>query len=216
MLEKKYKSGLVLIGAGGHSKSCIEVIEREGKFEIIGLIDHYNDDESNSSQLGYPILGNDSCLSAVFQTCQYALISVGHIKTSEIRKKLYKNVAKVGFHMPAIISPTATISKYATIGSGTIVMNGAIVNAGAVVGENCIINSGALIEHDVRVGDHVHISTGAILNGNVSVGSGTFVGSGVIVREGIYIGENCTISFGLKIKYDCINNSIYLKNKDEK
>ena len=30
---------LFLIGGGGHCKSCIDVIEEEGKFKIIGIID---------------------------------------------------------------------------------------------------------------------------------------------------------------------------------
>ena len=30
---------IVLIGGGGHCKSCIDIIEREGKYEILGIID---------------------------------------------------------------------------------------------------------------------------------------------------------------------------------
>jgi phage gp45-like len=32
------KSDLILIGAGGHSRSCIDVIEQEGKYRIAGLV----------------------------------------------------------------------------------------------------------------------------------------------------------------------------------
>ena len=32
------KNKLVLIGAGGHARSCIDVIEQEGKYEICGLV----------------------------------------------------------------------------------------------------------------------------------------------------------------------------------
>ncbi len=31
----------ILIGAGGHAQSCIDVIESEGKFKIIGLLQIY-------------------------------------------------------------------------------------------------------------------------------------------------------------------------------
>ena len=30
---------IILVGAGGHAKSCIDVIEKENKFKIICLID---------------------------------------------------------------------------------------------------------------------------------------------------------------------------------
>ena len=31
---------IILIGAGGHAKSCIDVIELQNKYKIIGLIDN--------------------------------------------------------------------------------------------------------------------------------------------------------------------------------
>ena len=31
---------IVLIGAGGHCKSCIDVIELEKRFKVVGLIDN--------------------------------------------------------------------------------------------------------------------------------------------------------------------------------
>ena len=34
------KKNIILVGAGGHAKVCIDVIEREKKFQILGLIDN--------------------------------------------------------------------------------------------------------------------------------------------------------------------------------
>ena len=34
------KKKIILIGAGGHAKSCIDIINAEGKYEIIGLVDN--------------------------------------------------------------------------------------------------------------------------------------------------------------------------------
>ena len=33
------KKKLLLIGSGGHAKACIDVVELEKKYEIVGLID---------------------------------------------------------------------------------------------------------------------------------------------------------------------------------
>ena len=33
------KPKLILIGGGGHCKSCIDVIEQEDNYEIVGIID---------------------------------------------------------------------------------------------------------------------------------------------------------------------------------
>ena len=32
------RNKLILIGAGGHARSCIDVIEQEGKFKITGIV----------------------------------------------------------------------------------------------------------------------------------------------------------------------------------
>ena len=33
------KEPIILIGGGGHCKSCIDVLEQEGRFQIVGIID---------------------------------------------------------------------------------------------------------------------------------------------------------------------------------
>ena len=42
-----HKKSIVLIGGGGHCKACIDVIEVEGKYNIIGIIDVPENSESN-------------------------------------------------------------------------------------------------------------------------------------------------------------------------
>ena len=39
MPEEKKKDKIILIGGGGHCKSCIDVIEQEGRFTIAGIVD---------------------------------------------------------------------------------------------------------------------------------------------------------------------------------
>ena len=45
---------IVLVGGGGHCKSCIEVIESIRKFEIIGIIE--KQDNKLKNVLGYKLL----------------------------------------------------------------------------------------------------------------------------------------------------------------
>ena len=185
---------ILLIGGGGHCKSVIDVIEQEGKFEIAGIVD--NPELLGSSILGYSVIGNDSDLVSLAKTIKYAIVAVGHIKTSSNRIKLFDYASKAGFTFPSIISPNAYVSRHASIGSGTIIMHHALINSGVTIAENCIINSKALIEHDSEVSNHCHISTNAIVNGGVFVGEGSFIGSGVTTRESIKIRKNSFIKAG--------------------
>ncbi len=196
---------MILIGAGGHARACIDVIEHHAGFQIAGLIGKPN--EVVGKHLGYSVIGTDSDLPNLAKYFQYALIALGQIKTPTHRIQLYKQVETLGFKMPTIVAPSAHVSRHANIGAGTVVMHGAIVNAGATVGINCIINSCALVEHDANVSDHCHISTGAILNGEVVVGTGSFIGSGSVIKQGIFIGKNCLVGMGLNVRHNLDDHS---------
>jgi len=200
---------ILLIGAGGHARSCIDVLEKENQFEIAGLIEK-GESISNES-LGYPIIGTDDDLQVLRQQYKNALITVGQIKTPKVRIKLFQLLKKLDFTLPVILSPKSYVSKHAQIGEGTIIKHGAIVNANAKIGKNCIINNRTLIEHDSIIRDHCHIATGAIINGETSVGKKTFVGSGVVTKQGISIGDNCIIGAGVILKTDIPENQI-IKN----
>jgi sugar O-acyltransferase (sialic acid O-acetyltransferase NeuD family) len=192
------RPGIILLGAGGHARACIEVVESQGKFVIDGLVGLQN--ETGQRVLGYSVVATDAQIAGLSAKYPNALIAVGQIRSPEARIRLFSAARDAGFNLPTVISPAATVSQHASIGAGTIVMHGAIVNAGAQVGENCIINSRALVEHDAIVGSHCHISTGAILNGGVSVGGGSFVGSGSVVRDGIHLADRCFVVMGAVVR----------------
>lgn len=193
------KSSLILVGAGGHAHACIDVIEQQGQYQIAGLVGMPA--ERDTRQLGYSVIATDADLPELSKDYERAFISIGQIRSPDVRIRLYSRLLELGFQLPSVISPAAYVSRHATIGVGTIVMHGAIINAGAEVGNNCIINSRALVEHDAIVEANCHISTGAILNGNTRVGAGSHVGSGSVIREGIALGEGCMVGMGLSVRH---------------
>ncbi len=189
---------IILIGAGGHAKSCIDVIELYGQYKIAGVVDR--DESGMFGDIDYPFIGTDSDLEDLRSRYKYALVTVGQIKTSRTRKTLFDILKKLNYKLPVIISPRAHVSRKSSIGQGTIIMHDVIVNSNTVIGENCIINSKCLVEHDVTIGDHCHLATGSILNGGVIVGRNTFIGSGVVTKQNIQIGSNCVIGAGAVLK----------------
>jgi sugar O-acyltransferase (sialic acid O-acetyltransferase NeuD family) len=199
------KPPILLVGAGGHARACIDVLEQEGRFAVAGMVGLAH--EVGTRILGYSVLGTDLELAALLGKYAQALVSVGQIKTPEPRLHLFDLLVKSGCALPAIVSPRAYVSPHASLGAGTIVMHGAVVNAGAVVGRNCIINSQSLIEHDVEIADHCHIATSSAINSGVRIGAGTFVGSNSSVRQGISIGERCVIGMGQQVIADCANGA---------
>jgi sugar O-acyltransferase (sialic acid O-acetyltransferase NeuD family) len=195
---------IILIGAGGHCKSCVDVIEKEKKYKIVGLIDN----KKKGFFLKYKILGKDKELKNFRALAKYALVTVGQIKDFSIRLKLFIRAINYNFVLPSIVSPLSSVSKYSLIKEGSIIMNRCIVNAHSVIGKNCIINTGAIIEHDVSIGNNCHISTGVIVNGEVKIGNNTFIGSGTVIKNKVKIGSNCIIGMKKVIKNNIKDNKI--------
>ncbi len=192
---------ILVIGAGGHARACIDVIEEHGGYQIAGLVGLPG--EVGSRILGFPVLGSDGDIPSLSSKIGAAIIAVGQIKSPDLRIRLFGQLEQLGCRIPSIISPRAHVSRHAQVGAGTIVMHGAIINAAAAVGRNCIINSMALVEHDVTIEDHCHIATSAAVNSGVWVGAGSFVGSGVTVRQLSKLGERCVIGMGQCVLKDC-------------
>ncbi len=188
---------LLLIGAGGHARSLIDLIETQGEWHIQGLIGL--PEQVGSTVLSYPVLGSDEDLPILRSTCPAALLAIGQLPDPAPRQRLASQLKHLGFLCPVVISPNAVVSRHASLGEGSVVGHGAIVNAGATVGTHCIINTGALIEHDAQVGDHCHVSTGALVNGGVHLGHGCFIGSGAMLREGLQLPAGTVISAGKRV-----------------
>lgn len=191
-------NNIILIGGGGHCRSVIDVIEQEGRFKIYGIVDKSEFLEKDI--LGNKIIGSDKDLKKLAEKSNYAFITVGQIKSSLARIKLFNMAKKLGFILPAIISPRAYVSKHSSVGSGTVVMHDAIVNANAKVGDNCIINTKAIIEHDCVISNHCHISVNATINGSVKIKSKCFIGSNAVVSNNVLIKERSIIKAHTLVK----------------
>jgi sugar O-acyltransferase (sialic acid O-acetyltransferase NeuD family) len=202
------KRKLLLVGAGGHARSCIDVIEQEDSFQIAGLVGL--DSQIGLELHGYKVIATDETFADLIDEVPCVLVTVGQIVSPETRIKLYERALGAGFELVKVISPYAYVSQSSKIGKGTIVMPGAIIGAEVSIGDNCIINSKSLLEHETKVFDHCHISTGAILNGGVTIERDCFIGSGAIIKEGVNVGERSIVGMGVIVRENLEANSNYL------
>lgn len=176
---------ILLIGGGGHCKACIDVIERENRYKIAGIID--KPELKGEKILGYEVIGCDDDLEELFKRYKNAFVTVGQIRSNSLKVKLFNKITQIGYNLPVIISPLAYVSKHSFIDSGTIIMHHALINADVKIGKNCIINTKALVEHDSTIEDHCHISTATVINGGCTVKQNSFLGSNSTTKEYISI-----------------------------
>lgn len=201
------KTGIIIVGGGGHSKVIISILKRLSEFEIIG----YTDNKDKGAILGIKYLGSDSVLENYIKNdITNAAIGIGQLKDHQLRKKVTEFALSLGYKFPAIIAPTAIVNEEVDLDRGVVVMDGTVINPGTRIGAFSIINTRASIDHDCSIGQFVHLAPGVTLSGSVTVKDYTLIGTGASVIQNITIEENCTIGAGSAIMRDCIANRTYI------
>lgn len=183
---------LLLIGGGGHCRSVADSVLTLKAYSKIGIIDY-----DNSQALGIPVVGTDEDLPQMISDgWTDAFITVGSVGNTQTRRRLYNLVKNLGYHIPSIVDPTATVARKVRIGEGAYIGKRAVINTGSWIGPCTIINTGAIVEHDCVIGDFSHISPEAVLCGQVYVGDDSHIGAASVVRQQIRIGNGAVIGAG--------------------
>lgn len=193
------KNGVVVVGAGGHAKVCIENLRGMGE-QIDFCV---GDENSHSTCVGVPVLRGDEHLARLHhEGYRRAFIAIG---SNRLRERLADLAIAQGYELVNAISQYAVISPSVKMGTGIAVMAGAIVNAEAVIESLAIINTGATVDHDCKIAKAVHVAPQCGLAGNVSVGSKSFLGIGSRVIPEISIGSEVTVGAGSVVITDIEN-----------
>jgi sugar O-acyltransferase (sialic acid O-acetyltransferase NeuD family) len=182
---------IYLIGAGGHAKVVIELLEDSGS-EIGGLIDNGS---NRTVLLNYPII--NSFPKHLDRSLVSIIIAVGN---NAIRRTISSEYSD--FRCATALHSRCNISPRAVIGNGSVLMAGVSINCDVMIGRHCIINTNSSIDHDCLLSDFVHVSPNCALAGNVTVGEGSHVGIGASVIQGVNIGKWATIGAGAVITQD--------------
>lgn len=184
------KHDIVVVGAGGHAKVCIELLRAMGEAVAFCV----GTDDSPASCVGIPVLyGDDNLARLRAEGYHRVFIALG---PNRLRMRLAHVAAELGFELVNAISPRAVVSSSAQLGAGIAIMAGAVINAEARIGDLSIINTGASIDHDCIIEAGVHIAPQSALAGKVQVGAGTFLGLGCKVIPEVRIGANVIIGAG--------------------
>ena len=200
---------IVLIGGGGHAKVVAAIIEKTGRYQIVGYTALAAGPAFRDASA---YLGDDGALADLVASGRVtgAVLGIGIVNLDTGRVALHRKLLALGLALPSIVSPTAVVNRDVAIGDGTVVMDGVVINPGARIGECSIINTHAVVEHDCTVGYGSHIAPGVVLCGGVSVGAQSIVGAGACVLPGVQIGERCLIGAGATVTHDLAEPGCYV------
>ena len=186
---------IVLIGGGNQAHYTIDIIEREGKYNIVGIIDSIH--ELGSDRFGYKILGRQEDIVEIINQHQIqgGLITIGdnwirHIVSDQILKLL------PNFEFVNAIHPSVIIGNNVKLGVGITAMAGVIFNPKSSIGNFTFFATGAQIEHDCIISDFASVSAGSVTGGYVKLGKFSALTLGVTVLDRLEIGENTVVGAG--------------------
>lgn len=189
------KDKVIIIGAGGHARSVIDILLQNDEYDIAGCIDNcYNQKKSVEGMHQIPIIGNDDMLADIHKSgIQYCFVALG---SNNLRARLFRHIVTIGYTPINAISKYAIISPTVKLGTGICIMAGAILNVNTIIEDNCIINTKCSIDHDCIIGANSHIAPGVTLSGTVKVGNNVQIGTGACVIDGITIGAGVFVGGG--------------------
>jgi sugar O-acyltransferase (sialic acid O-acetyltransferase NeuD family) len=186
---------IVLIGGGNQAHYTIDIIEKEGKYNIVGIIDSIH--EVDSDRFGYKILGRQENISQLIEeyNIEGGVISIGD---NWSRYYVYNQILELvpTFTFVNAIHPSVIIGNNVKLGVGIVAMAGCIFNPKSQIGNFTFFATGAQVEHDCQIGDFSSISAGSITGGYVKLGKFSAITLGVTVIDRLEIGENTVVGSG--------------------
>lgn len=186
------KDKIFVFGASGHAKVVVDVIEQQGLYDIVFLVD---DDPTlkGNEFYGYRVIGGKrELLEARDQICG-GIVAIG---SNRARIAVAQWLSDNRFPLVSAIHPFAQLGRGVAVSAGTVIMAGAVINSDTNIGRNVIVNTRASVDHDCVIGDGVHIAPGATLCGTVSVGIGSFVCAGATIIPNLTVGNNVIVGAG--------------------
>jgi len=196
---------ILLLGGGLHIGYCIDIIKKEGKYHIAGIVDSVKD--IGTELYGYKVIGRQEQLKDLIEeyNINAGIITIGDNWSRKIVYDCITNIVP-DFKFVNAIHPSAIIGMNVEFGVGIVVMAGCIINPNAVVGNFCFFATGAQLEHDCMIGDFASISAGSITGGKVKIGKYSAITLGVTIMDRLNIGENTVVGSGSLVIKDLPDN----------
>ncbi len=202
---------LVLIGGGNQAHYTIDIVEKEGKYNIVGIIDSVHD--IGSEVFGYKVIGRQDDIVNIIKgySIECGVISIGdNWVRYKVSEQIYSQVNN--FKFVNAIHPSVIIGNDVSIGKGVVAMAGCIFNPKSDIGNFCFFATGAQIEHDCIIQDYASVSAGSITGGHVNVGKFSAVTLGVTIFDRVKIGENTVVGSGSLVTKDLPDNVLAYGN----
>jgi len=186
---------LVIIGSSGHAKVIVDVVEKQGRYSIVGVIDGGR--AIGEDLCGFPVLGNDDDLPRLLELFGQpaVLVAIGdNFLRWQVADRVRGLCPQATFG--TAIHPNAVIGRDVSVGAGTVIMAGVSVNPSSSIGGFCILNTGSSLDHDSSMADFSSLAPRVATGGNCHLGRCSAVGIGAVLTHGVRVGDHSVVGAG--------------------
>lgn len=209
MQAERETRDLVILGTAGNSLEildCVIAATRAGlspRYVVKGFLD--DDAARHGTTLnGISVLGPlASAREMARQAADVVFINgIGSTTTYQRKPDIIAALGLPADRFATVIHPSATISGFAAIGAGSVIMQQVVVCSHVMVGAHVQVLPLTVLSHDVVVEDFATIAGGAAVSGFVRLGRACYVGSNASIRGGVTVGAGALIGMGAVVLED--------------
>lgn len=206
---------VVILGTGGTSVDILDTINDisnvdDPVIKCLGFLDD-NEELWGKSILGARVLGPLKKVASLGEDV-YFINGIGGPTNFVNKEKVITGLNVPLGRFLTIIHPTASVSKTAQIGRGTVIFQNVTVTANAKIGNHIVILPNSIISHDVEIGDYTCITGGVCISGEVKIGRSCYLGTNSALRDGVTVRDRCLVGMGSVVINDVKEDSVVVGN----
>ncbi|MBI9043014.1 MAG: NeuD/PglB/VioB family sugar acetyltransferase [Anaerolineaceae bacterium] len=192
-------TAILVIGAGGHGKSIVGIIQAMRNWRIVGFID--DSIQPGTRILDIPVVGSLKDLEKFQQKgIRLAANGVGGINKPQVRINIFAQLARAGFVCPSLVHPSSVVEPSASLEAGVQVMPNCYIGPDCSIGFGSVLNNGVCLSHDTKIGRVVNLSPNATLAGGVTIDDFSQIGMGATINLNVSIGSWSRVGNSATIK----------------
>lgn len=206
---------LIILGTGGN---CVDILDAvlalnesgaNVQYEIRGFLDD-NQKLRGTGVDGYPVLGSLSQAKEHPDCC--FVNGIGSFRNYWRKPGIIARANLTLECFETIVHPSANVSRFASLGRGSVVLQNATINSRARVGNHVIILPNAVISHDVQVGDYTCVASAACVAGGVRIGNSCYLGANCSVANDLTLGDGSLVGMGAVVLEDVPSVTVVVGN----
>ncbi|HCR71752.1 MAG TPA: sugar O-acyltransferase, partial [Anaerolineae bacterium] len=202
-------------GTGGN---CIDILDTlldindsQGKkiYQCVGFLDD-NPEKWRLSFHGIKVLG--PLQKAKELSDCFLVFGIGSVSNYWKRKEIFQKIEISEDRFETIIHPSASISRFAHINTGSVIFQNVTITSNAKIGKFVYVLPNSIISHDATIADFTCIAGSVCISGNVHVGQGCYIGSNSTIKDGLRIEDDCLIGMGSVVIRNIPENTVVIGN----